>query len=477
MNETTDKPWAMCLRSLKGKLSAQSYDTWLKPLKCQRFDAKTVVLEAPHSFTVSWIGEHYLRDIKSAIRHHFDITPQIEFTVRPATQNEQPNGWTPPLEPGNGNGEHIEISIAPDDSAVAVHSADESDTTLTFNQNYTFSSLVVGSCNEVAFSAAKTVAETPGRTPFNPLVIYGGVGLGKTHMLQAIANQCLKNGTARRPMYVTSEQFTQDFVTSLKEHNTLQFAKRYRTADVLMIDDIQFFQNKERMQEEFFHTFNTLHDQGKQIILSSDRPPESLGGLQDRLLSRIQWGLVADIQPPDLETRIAITQSKAESEGLHLTDGIAEYIANQVRHNIRELEGIVKRILFLVENLHTKLSLEVAERAVRTMRTAAPTEQVDIARIQEAIAAHYHVPMASLVGKTRRSDIVSKRQMAMYLCKQLTGDSLRAIGSAFGGRDHSTVLYACRKIRKAIAEDAELLAELTAIATSLGCEHTLSNTA
>jgi len=455
--------WARCLSTLKGKLFSQSYDTWLRPLKCRRLDAERVILEAPHSFSVSWIEQHYLKDIRTVIRQLFSVAPEIEFTVNGQAKVEQAGLWDTAPEshvaaPPRTVGHVATTATSGGNGASAAPQFD-------INADYTFDSLVVGNCNEVAVTAARTVADVPGRTPFNPLLIYGGVGLGKTHVLQAVANRCLERGTTR-PLYVTSEQFGRDFVTSLKENQTLQFAKRYRGADVLLIDDVQFFQGKERMQEEFFHTFNTLHIQGKQIILSSDRPPEALGGLQDRLLSRIQWGLVADIQPPDLETRIAICQKKAESGGLELTDGIAEYIANQVSSNIRELEGIVKRVLFLVEKLNAHLTLDVVEQAVRTMRVPA-VDQLTIARIQEAVANYYRVPIAALIGRGRRSDLVVRRQMTMYLCKTLTGDSLRAIAAAFG-RDHATVFHACQKFEEDLAHDPALLAEVNAVTMALG---------
>ena len=468
--------WARCLTALKGKLFSQSYNTWLRPLTCRSFDARRVVLEAPHSFSVSWIEEHYLKDIRKVIRQLHGVTPEVELVVGGQQQVEQANLWqlpgnahsgapftAPRLSPPLTDQPTVTVSSA------SVPSGNGSNVTLTLNGDYTFESFVVGSSNEVAFTAAQTVAAGPGSTPFNPLLIYGGVGLGKTHILQAIAESCVRSATAARPLYVTSEEFGREFVTSLKENRTLQFAKRFRQADVLMVDDVQFFENKERMQEEFFHTFNTLHTQGKQIILSSDRPPEALKGLQDRLLSRIQWGLVADIQPPDLETRMAICQKKAESGGLAISDTIAEYIASQVQSNIRELEGIVKRVLFLVEKLHAKLSMEVVERALRTGRTVAPPEQITVARIQGAVASHFHMPPSGLMGTSRRADLVLKRQLAMYLCKVYSGDSLRTIGEAFGGRNHATVMHACQKFQRRLLADPTLLVEVNSVAAALGC--------
>ncbi|OQB43525.1 MAG: Chromosomal replication initiator protein DnaA [Candidatus Latescibacteria bacterium ADurb.Bin168] len=460
--------WTQCLVALKEKLFSQSYDTWIKPLVCTRFDSELVVLEAPYSFSVSWIREHYLTDIERTIRKLFNISPRVEFELLPGSSDEETRllSSDPPVPTGPGVLDRLAATskkpTPPRDKEPA-----GTETLSLVNKDYTFGSFVIGSNNEVAQSAAKTVARNPGRTPFNPLLIYGGVGLGKTHLLHAVANECALAGNAKNVIYLTSEQFVREFVTSLKENRTLQFARRYRQADVMLVDDIQFFQGKERMQEEFFHTFNTLHGQGKQIVLSSDRPPEALGGLQDRLLSRFQWGLVADIQPPDLETKIAICEMKAEATGLHLDDSAAEFIASQVKSNIRELEGIIKRLLFLVQNHDAKLTLDIVESAVRTMRLAAP-ETVTVKRIQEAVASRYGISVDLLTGKSRRSDVVSKRQLAMYLCKLLTTESLRAIGAAFGGRDHATVIHACERIEAALAEQRSLVLELNSISVALG---------
>jgi len=476
-----DEAWAKCLSALKGKLFSQSYDTWLKPLVCKRFDAAVVVLQAPHSFSAGWIEENYVKDIRQVVRHLFQITPQIQLIVSnppapeaasapPTPRGEQTNLWqlaqktpTLPLKP-----------LVPVGNIPKVQGSDGLSLPVILNPEYTFDSFVVSACNELASTAAQTVAKGPGKTPFNPLFIYGGVGVGKTHLLQAVAEYCLKRGTARSPLYVTSEQFARDFVTALKDHQTLQFAKFYRQAEVLLVDDVQFFQGKERMQEEFFHTFNTLHNQGKQIIISSDRAPEELGGLQDRLLSRLHWGLVADIQPPDLETRIAICQKKAEARGLVLNDGVAEYIANQVRSSVRELEGVIKRLVFLSENLRTTLTLDVVEQTVHTMRVSTVAQQatlMTIERVLQAISTYYRIPVAALVGKSRRSDIVAKRQLAMYLCKALTEDSLRAIGAAFGARDHATVLHACERFEERLTKDASAGADRNAILSALGRSH------
>ena len=476
MSVTPHESWAKCLTKLEAKLYPQSFETWLQPLQCERFDSDTVLLRAPHAFAVDWIKEHYLDDIRTAIRRIFKSSPEIEFEAtsddisdagHDGTASEQPEG----------------VILTADTTQRNVGSCSASNTTAV-NSRYVFESLVVGNGNEVAYTAAHTVAHNPGRTPFNPLFIYGGVGLGKTHIMHAVANESMRVGA--RPVYVTSEQFSREFVASLKDRKTHSFADRFRAADVLLIDDVQFFEGKERMQEELFHTFNVLHAQGKQIILSSDRSPEDLQGLQDRIISRIQWGLVADIQPPDLETRMAICQQKAEQSGLHLDDALTEFIAKQVRANVRELEGIVNRILFLVEKLDASLSRDVVEQAVEAMRGKVKSTQsgsgrakkpvrVDVPAIIDAVAEQSRTDRATIMGKSRKADVVLNRQMAMFLCRALTPLSVRAIADAFGGRDHATVVRSCRKFEQRAADDPSLLWEARTVAGNLGCELSLGS--
>jgi chromosomal replication initiator protein len=504
-----DEAWSACLASLKLKLLNQSVESWLRPVECTRFDNHEVVLVAPNSFSASWIKDNYMNAIRKAIRELYKTRPEITLEVSPedAVAGEQINLWQAPSAPAPSFQQTPAITPTPTPESTTESASRPSTLTLepppqelsrhaepfqapvtrgrgslyvgngskganqtgelALNVNFSFDSFVVGPYNEIAYSAAQTIAEIPGGTPFNPLLIYGGVGLGKTHLMQAVAHQCMGGQNRQSVLYVTSEQFAQDYVTSLKEKRTLQFARHYRQVDVLLVDDVQFFQNKERMQEEFFHTFNTLYNQGKQIVLTSDRPPEELGGLQDRLLSRFQSGLVADMQPPELETRVAICQKKAEIAGLELSVEFAEYLASLAQNNVREIERLVKQVLFFVHNMKMPLSMATIEKAVGKRQDTAP-QQVTITQVQDAIAKYYRMPLTALTGKSRRSDVVARRQMAMYLCKALTDDSLRTIGNGFGGKNHATVLYSIRRFDQRLQSDNHIQMEVNSVTSTLG---------
>ncbi len=470
--------WGLCLEELQTILYPQSFDTWLKPLVCKRFDGEEVLLHAQNNLTARWVEEHYLTTIRTTIKKLHRITPEVRVIANGQNGDKPTNLWQtpenspetiiepPPSTTNTTNHPQETDEIAPYSTATAI------------NSDYVFDSFVVGHCNEVAFSAARTIAENPGRTPFNPLLIYGGVGIGKSHLLQAIANECQRNNRGR-VAYVTSEQFTREFVAALGRKTTLQFSRRYRETDVLLVDDIQFFEGKERMQEEFFHTFNTLHGQGRQIVLASDRAPDQMQGLSDRLLSRIQWGLVTDIEPPDLETRTAICQTKARLGGIELDIDMAEFIASHVHENVRELEGVVKRVLFFVERFNRSLTRDVIEQAVEALRGGAEhirragedrgrPRRVDAMTIVDAVAEQAHMDRATILGKSRKAEIVQNRQMAMYLCKALTPLTFRAIAAEFGGRDHATVVHSCRKFTERCRRDPSLLWEAKLIAKKLG---------
>ena len=322
---------------------------------------------------------------------------------------------------------------------------------ITINPRFTFESFIVGSSNQFAYAASKAVAEAPGRTAFNPLVIYGGVGLGKTHILQAIANRYLYSGkhdiSRSKVIFVSSEKFTMDFILSIQNNQTAKYSNFYRNANLLLVDDIQFFNNKERTQEEFFHIFNDLHQKGKQIVLSMDCPPVNLKGLADRLINRFQWGLVTDIQPPDFETRVAILKKKAENDGVDLENSIAEYIAENITTNIRELEGSLIRLL-AYSSLHgIDMSLDMASDVLGdTIRKT--SRIITIESIQKLVAQHFSIPVNLITGTSRRKEVAEARHIAIYLCKQLTSSSLKTIGLNFNGRDHSTVIHSTHKIEK-----------------------------
>jgi chromosomal replication initiator protein len=316
----------------------------------------------------------------------------------------------------------------------------------------------VGNSNQFAYAAAKAVAESPGTTAFNPLVIYGGVGLGKTHLLQAIALHCISSNRFKdtsKIIYLSSEKFTMDFIMSIQNNITNEFSQYYRNASILLVDDIQFFNNKERTQEEFFHLFNTLHQQGKQIILSMDNPPNNLKGLADRLINRFQWGLVTDIQPPDFETRVAILNKKAAADGVYLDPSIPAYIADHITSNIRELEGSLIRLLAYSSLYGRDISLEMAKEVLGdTIRKTTPLITIEF--VQKMVAEHFSIPLNSLMSNSRRKEVAVARHIAIYLAKQLTSSSLKTIGLHFGGRDHSTVIHSLRKAERIMAKDSTI---------------------
>jgi chromosomal replication initiator protein len=320
------------------------------------------------------------------------------------------------------------------------------------NPKYTFENYIKGDSNQFARAAALAVANNPGGTSFNPLVIYGGVGLGKTHLVHSIGNSLLQSGKTQRVLYVSSEKFTVDFVEAIQQDNVNAFSNQYRSVDVLIVDDIQFFAGKEKTQDTFFHTFNTLHHLGKQIVLSSDKPPKDLKGLTDRLISRFQWGLTADIQPPDLETRIAILRKKSSDDGIELSQEVVEFMASNVTTNIRELEGCLISLLARASLESRTIDLALAKDVVRSIIGEVRTH-VTVEEIQRTVCDHLQIPQDLIRAKTRKQEVVNARQIAMYLTKELTNSSLKTIGLHFGGRDHSTVIHAYQTIEDSMKND------------------------
>jgi chromosomal replication initiator protein len=439
--------WDRLLKGVEERVNVQSFTTWFKPLCLKELTGDTLVISVPQPYFSSWLEEHYLPLITSLCRsiQGYDIT--VQFSYSDSLQNkEESSSQTFPEE--TGTPEFRSNSPFTGDNAFLDQ--------MTLNPRFTFDTFVVGHSNQFAYAAAKAVAEAPGTTAFNPLVMYGGVGLGKTHILQAIANHYLDSVKFKKDMnrviYVSSEKFTMDFILSIQNKLTSQYSKYYRTANLLLVDDIQFFNNKERTQEEFFHIFNDLHQKGKQIVLTMDCPPSQLKGLADRLINRFQWGLVTDIQPPDFETRIAILQKKALKDGVNLDSSIAEYIAEHITSNIRELEGSLIRLL-AYSSLHGQdLSLDMAITVLGdTIRK--PSKLITIEYVQKFVSEHFSLPPNMIIGESRRKEIAEARHIAIYLCKQLTASSLKTIGLHFGNRDHSTIIHSIQLITKKIKSD------------------------
>jgi chromosomal replication initiator protein len=399
------------------------------------------VIAVPNDFTREWIEGHFLGLIGAAVR---DVTGQerhVGLTVSERAPLEAPALREPPRRPAPSSGD------------------------VGMNPKYTFDLFVIGSSNRFAHAAALAVAEAPAQA-YNPLFIYGGTGLGKTHLMQAIAQYVAEHSGELSVRYVTSETFMNDFINSLRDKRIEGFKQRYRTYDLLLVDDVQFFEHKERIQEEFFHTFNSLYEAGSQIVMSSDRPPRDIATLEERLRSRFEWGLITDIQPPDLETRIAILRKKTKTDGIHVPDPqVLSFIASRISTNIRELEGALTRVVAFSSLTGRSLSVELAEDVLKDVFPQGEAAEVSIRRIQELVSERFQLTMDELCGDKRSQNIVYPRQVAMYLSRELTDSSLPKIGKEFGGRDHTTVIHATSKIARLIREDRSvynLVQELTA---------------
>jgi chromosomal replication initiator protein len=417
--------WKQALELIQEQVNPQTYRTWFLPITPLRLEGRRLTIEVPSQFFYEWLEEHYPHIIRQALCGILgDEAVPIYTILQKKEQQVLHTIETPRRINGHYMGEDTHL-----------------------NSRYTFDTFVEGTGNQFAKAASLAVSEAPGGTSFNPLVLYGGVGLGKTHLIQAIGNFARDKNTATRIKYVSSEKFTIDFINSIQNNRTTEFSQLYRNVDLLLVDDIQFFMAKERTQEEFFHTFNALHQKGKQIVLSSDRPPKELKGLEERLVSRFQWGLVAEIQPPDLETRIAILQQKAEFDGIDLPLDIIEFIAINITSNIRELEGALIKLLAFSSLRGVDISLDLAKMVLKDLLIT-KRKDISIEEIQRVVCEYYQIPDDLLRGKTRKKEIALARQIAMYLSKEMTHYSLKSIGLHFGGRDHTTVIHAIRTIEE-----------------------------
>lgn len=426
-----DKMWTRVLELLRKEVSKPSFDTWLKSTKAVQLSGERLFIEVPTEFIRDWLETKY--------------TQLVEKTCKQVMQNEV-----------------RAIFITPDMKKEGLQSAEERDNTentnhqiqSNLNPKYTFETFVIGNSNRFAHAASLAVAEAPAKA-YNPLFIYGDVGLGKTHLLQAIGHYILKQKPETRVVYVSSETFTNELINAIKDDKTVNFRNKYRNIDILLIDDIQFLAGKERTQEEFFHTFNALHEANKQIAISSDRPPKEIPTLEDRLRSRFEWGLITDIQKPDLETRIAILRKKAQLESLEVPNEVIVYIANQIQSNIRELEGALIRILAYSSLTNRELSVEMAREALKDILPQSKPREINIKFIQEVVCNFYNLDLDDMSSKKRTQNIAFPRQIAMYLSRELTDSSLPQIGEEFGGRDHTTVIHAHNKIAEKIKEDID----------------------
>jgi len=445
---TAESLWSDVSGRLRSALNDTTYGTWFAHTAGVDLDESRFVLSVPNDFTRDWIEGHFLELIGAAIRDITGRARAIELQVAEASS-------TAPPEPAAKT-----THVAPVERLVP-HRPESGG----FNAKYTFDSFVIGSSNRFAHAAALAVAEAPAQA-YNPLFIYGSTGLGKTHLLQAVAQYVSEHSREMSVRYVTSETFMNDFINSLRDKRIEGFKQRYRTYDVLLIDDVQFFEHKERIQEEFFHTFNSLYEAGSQIVMSSDRPPRDIATLEERLRSRFEWGLITDIQPPDLETRIAILRKKVKTDGIHVPEPeVLTFIAGRVSTNIRELEGALTRVVAFSSLTGRAMSVELSQDVLKDVFPQGEAAEVSIKRIQDLVAERFNMSLEELCGDKRSQNIVYPRQVAMYLSRELTDSSLPKIGKEFGGRDHTTVIHATSKIARLIREDRSvynLVQELTA---------------
>ncbi len=437
MGENTyTEVWNKVLDNLKGDISEKSIKTWLNPLKISKASNGRLVLEVPNRFYQDWIRENYEEVIRSELGKVLNSETSIEYVISSEPQPEKAE---------NINHNH----------QTSTKKANGINGFPSLNPKYTFSTFVVGSGNQFAHAASAAVSQNPGNI-YNPLFIYGGVGLGKTHILNAIGNEVISNYPNLNVVYVSAELFVNDLVTSIRNDRMNNFRERYRQADVLLIDDIQFISGKDRTQEELFHTYNQLYNDNKQIVLTSDRYPNEMENVEERLRSRFQWGLVADIQPPDLETRIAILMKKAETEETELPYEVAEYIARRIRSNVRELEGCLIRLCAVSSITGSPITLETAQNVIKRLFPNSFNDEISIDQIIQTVGEQFSVKPAEIRSRKRTKNIVVARQVAMYLARKLTPNSLPEIGEKFGGKDHTSVIYAIKKVEKMLGESEQL---------------------
>jgi len=426
--------WAQALAHIQKKLSKPSFETWLQATEAVDYQDDTLIVSAPNEFSRDWLESRYANMVRDTLQEVTGSVIGVQFITHSSTRTE-------------GEEEAAATEEKP--------SVREKEPKTMLNSRYTFDTYVIGSGNRFAHAASLAVAEAPAKA-YNPLFIYGGVGLGKTHLMHAIGNYVVSHPSHNRVVYLTSETFTNEFINSIRDNRTDDFRNKYRNVDVLLIDDIQFLAGKEQTQEEFFHTFNTLHGESKQIVISSDRPPKAIPTLEDRLRSRFEWGLITDIQPPDLETRIAILRKKAIADKLDIDSEVMAFIADRIDTNIRELEGALIRVVAYSALINQPVTVELAAEALKDILSDAKPRVIGIPDIQREVCTYYHLRIEDLKGKKRTKNVALPRQIAMYLCRELTDASLPKIGEEFGGRDHTTVIHAHEKISRTLAMDLSL---------------------
>lgn len=435
MDSHANELWHQILSVIQTKVSKPSFDTWLKSTKATIFSESALMICAPNNFAKEWLESRYAKLIHSTVAETLGRNVQVQFTI----DDLPPPAAVPPAP-----------AVLPAKPVAQLH-----EDSFSLNPKYTFDTFVIGSGNRFAHAASLAVAEAPAKA-YNPLFLYGGVGLGKTHLMHAIGHYVLEHNPSAKVLYISSEKFTNEFINAVRDNVGESFRNKYRKIDVLLIDDIQFLAGKEGTQEEFFHTFNALHEESKQIIISSDRPPKEIPTLEDRLRSRFEWGLITDIQPPDLETRIAILRKKAKAENLEIPNEAMVYIANQIDTNIRELEGALIRVVAYSSLINEDVSVHLAAEALKDIIPSSRPKVITIHDIQQRVGEFYGMKVEDFKARKRTKAVAFPRQVAMYLSRELTDHSLPKIGEAFGGRDHTTVIHAHEKISSSLKSDQEL---------------------
>lgn len=428
--------WDKALAIIRTKLSKPSFDTWLHSTEATGLEDNTLIITAPNEFVRDWLESRYSKLITNTLYEVTGTKLNVKFII-------------PQM------GAETDFSTknhAPKNNSDKKNSTAEESLQNMLNPKYTFDTFVIGMGNRFAHAASLAVAEAPAKA-YNPLFIYGGVGLGKTHLMHAIGHYLQEHNNNAKVVYLSSEKFTNEFINSIRDNQTVNFRNKYRNVDVLLIDDIQFLAGKEQTQEEFFHTFNALHEESKQIVISSDRPPKEIPTLEDRLRSRFEWGLITDIQPPDLETRIAILRKKAKAENLDIPNEVMVYIANQISSNIRELEGALIRVVAYSSLINRDVDINLAAEALKDIMPVNKPIKINIQNIQQTVAQYFGIKVEDLKAKKRTKSVVFPRQIAMYLSRELTDSSLPKIGDEFGGRDHTTVIHAHEKMSGAVESD------------------------
>ncbi|MAN35021.1 MAG: chromosomal replication initiator protein DnaA [Candidatus Marinimicrobia bacterium] len=427
------KLWGNCLKKIQSSVSEQAFETWFSSLSATSCSGDEITLQVPNRFHYEWLESKYSEILNTAIIDVFGVSLKINYSVLISQeQNEQSTS-----SPAG--------SLIPKQ----FHRASQ------LNNRYTFSNFIEGKGNQFAKAAASSVADGPGQTPFNPLVIYSNPGLGKTHLIQAIGNHILKTQPKMKVIYATSEKFMLDFINSIQNNNSTKFAQYYRNVDILILDDVQFFQSKEQTQEQFFHLFNDLFQQGKQIVLTTDRHPNELTHLKDRLVSRFQSGLIVDIQPPDLETRIAILMKKAENEKLEIPYDVTEFLAASFTDDIRMMEGAMVKILALSSLTNTDINKNLSKTVIKDILGDKAFKKITMKDICKKVSKETGISESKVYSKSRQVDIVFSRHISMYLCRQLTKNSLTHIGNHFGKRDHATIIHACKTIEEKMKDDKQ----------------------